>query len=91
MDELSIPSIKPGHSAAVDMWLDCGPHGTVPLSHVSSTFVITAAPVSIPKCDARILLAVDGQRFDRHVTLPDGVSPDSREVPVWSRDTVAPF
>lgn len=82
---------KTNHSAQVDIHMDCGPHGEVPLSQVSSTFVIAATPASIPACRARIILTVDGQRFERAVQLVNGLSPDCREAMVLSHDAVSPF
>jgi hypothetical protein len=79
------------YSAEVDMWMDCGPHGRVPLRQISSTFVITAEPREMPVCEALIVYTVDGRRYARPVVLVNGMSKPRREVMVLSRDEVSPF
>ena len=83
--------ITNNYSAEVDLRMDCGPYGEFALSQACSTFVISATPVSVPPCVARIILIVDGQRFDRPVQLVKGLSPDCREALVLSHDAVSPF
>lgn len=73
------------------MSMDCGPHGTVRLAQASRTFVIASEAVSIPACDARIVLTVDGERYERPVQLVDGFRASSREAMVLSDDGVSPF
>ena len=79
------------YSAEVDLWLDCGPHGVVPLSQASSTFVIAATATTVPPCAAMIVLTVDGRRYERPVELVNGMSEVDREAMVLSHDGVSPF
>jgi hypothetical protein len=79
------------YSADVKIWMDCGEHGKVPLAHASSTFVIAATPSSVPACSAKIILVVDGERIERPVRLPNGMSADAKEAAISSQDAVAPF
>jgi hypothetical protein len=64
---------KLGYSAQIDMWLECDQLGPVPLSQVAPTFVIATTPVALPACNARIVLLVDGQKFERAVRLVNGM------------------
>lgn len=75
----------------MDLWIECGEFACVPLSQASSTFVIAAAPVQMPACEARIIVTVDGRRYERRVHLINGMSPDNREAMVLSLDGVSPF
>jgi hypothetical protein len=79
------------YSADVDLWLDCGHHGKVQLTHASATFVIAAVAVCLPACLATIILTVDGQKYERPVKLVGGMSPNSREAMVLSDDHISPF
>ncbi|HEY7116928.1 MAG TPA: hypothetical protein VH475_10100 [Tepidisphaeraceae bacterium] len=79
------------YSAEIDMWIDCGEYGQVPLEQAASTFVITALPVSIPACIARIVLMIDGRRHERPVRLVSGLSPGVRKAMISAHDDVAPF
>ena len=79
------------YSADLKIWMDCGDHGTVPLAHAASTFVIAAAPANVPACSAKIVLVVDGDRIERPVRLVGGMSPETREAMVSSEDAFAPF
>ena len=78
---------KTNCSADVDMWMDCDGHGKVPLAQASSTFVVAATAVDVPPCDARIVLTVDGERFDRRVRLVNGISTDRKDAIVVSEST----
>lgn len=82
---------KIGHSAAIDLWLDCDHLGSVPLSQVAPTFVIASNPVALPACNARIILVIDGQKFERAVRLVNGMEPTSREAAICLHDSVSPF
>jgi hypothetical protein len=77
------------YSAEVDMWLDCGEHGTIPLAQVASTFVIAASPVNLPACIARLILMIDGRQLERRVRLSAGMS--GREAQISAYDEAAPF
>ena len=81
----------PNHSANVTLAMDCGPHGTIRLSQADNTFVIASESASVPPCDARIILTVDGQRYERSVQLISGLSPNSKKATVLASDDVSPF
>jgi hypothetical protein len=70
-----------GYSADVRLWLVCGDR-RIRLSHASSTFVVAADPTDLPPGHARIEFTIDGEQFERAVTLPGGMSSDRREVAV---------
>ena len=80
-----------GYSASVEMWLDCGKHGAVPLAQAAPTFVIAAIPTFLPPCTARIVMMVDGQRFEHTVRLVDGMTEDDREAVIALDDSIPPF
>jgi hypothetical protein len=79
-----------GYSADVQIWLICGDR-RIKLSHASSTFVVAAEAVNLPACDAQIEMTIDGDRYERPVSLPGGLSAERREATVFDRDGVAPF
>lgn len=76
-------------SATVDLWLEC-PYGRVPLSQTASTFVFAAKPVSIPPCDGKIIVSIDGKQHSRPVRLPQGISPSDPHSAVVAADDL-PF
>jgi hypothetical protein len=82
---------KIGHSAEVEMWLECGDHGLVALSQAAPTFVIAAKPVFVPACDARLIMIVDGQRFEHSVQLVNGMTTTRREATICLDESVPPF
>lgn len=88
MDDVSK---KVGHSAEVAMWLECGDHGRVSLSQAAPTFVVAAKPVSLPAGGARLVMIVDGQRFEHAVQLVDGMSEATRKAMICLGDSVPPF
>ena len=79
------------YSAEIDMWLDCGSLGRLPLRQTAPTFVIVAEPRDIPACDAEIVYTIDGRPHRRAVRLVNGVSTQSVETMVLSRDAISPF
>jgi hypothetical protein len=79
-----------GYSADVAIWLVCGER-RIKLSHAGDTFVVPAETVNLPAGDAHIELTVDGNRFERAVSLRGGQSYEHREIPVSDREPVAPF
>jgi hypothetical protein len=80
------------YSAEVDMWMECGEHGNVPLAQAASTFVISAIPATVPAaCIALIVLMIDGKRLERPVRLVSSLSPESPKAMVSSHDSIAPF
>ena len=79
-----------GFSTSVRIWLRYGDR-LISLSHCAATFVIAAHPVELPAGEGEIVLEVDGNRFERPVTLPGGMRIDTLETPVSARDGCAPF
>jgi hypothetical protein len=79
-----------GYSASVRLWLTCGSR-EIPLSHASSTFVIAKREEEVPPGAACIVFTVDGERYERPVTLVSGLTAPNREAMVLSRDEVSPF
>jgi hypothetical protein len=77
------------YSSTIDMWMDCGPHGTIPLAQISATFIISALPVELPACSARLVLIVDGKVLERRVRLVNGMH--GTEAMICSDDDIAPF
>lgn len=76
------------YSSTIDLYLDAGPHGIVPLSQAADTFVIVTTAVRLPPCRARIVLVINGERFDREVDLVRGM--EGREGKVRSVDPPIP-
>ena len=74
----------------MQIWLIAGGR-RIKLSHASSTFVVAAEAVNVPAGEAQIEMVIDGDRFERPVSLPGGLSPDNREATVFDRDSIAPF
>jgi len=58
----------------------------VPLSHTSATFIVAWEPIDLPPGEADIVLTIDEERFERPITLPNGISKTSREAAVLGRD-----
>src|SRR4051794_18193165 len=61
------------YSATVEMWLDCGTLGRIPLAQTADTFVIPSESRDLPTCDACIIMKVDGHVLTRPVTLTRGM------------------
>jgi hypothetical protein len=80
-----------GHSAEVAIWLDCGDHGSVPLSQAAPTFVVATESVSLPACDARLVMVVDGNRSENAVRLVSGMDRGNRKAVICLDDSVPPF
>ena len=78
------------HSADVDLWMDCGPYGAIPLSQASYGFVIAATARDLPACIARIILTVDGRKYERTVRLVNGLASASRQAAVLPHEPL-PF
>jgi hypothetical protein len=74
------------YSADVGMWLDCFAHGKVPLAQVSSSFIIAGEPVDIPPGPAKVVVTVDGTRYERLVQLVKGLSRHARHALVEPRE-----
>ena len=82
---------NPNYSASVSLWLERGPQGRVRLSQASETFVIAAEPTVLPAGPAKIVVDIDGFRYERPVQLVDGFRADTREATVYTDDEVLPF
>ena len=79
-----------GYSASVRIWLRRG-NDMIPLSHSAATFVIARQPTNLPAGDADIVFTVDDARYERPVTLVNGMTTENREAMVLARDGVSPF
>jgi len=79
------------YSTDVDMWLECPESDRIPLMQVGSTFIIAASPRNIAACEATVVVTVNGKYFHRAVHLVAGMSADSAETMILSRDDVSPF
>ena len=60
------------HSAEVEIKLDCGPHGVVPLRRVTPTDMESRETQAIPPCAATLIAVVDGDEMRAAVSLPEG-------------------
>jgi hypothetical protein len=83
--------IKTSHSAVVEMWLDCGQHGCVPLARIRPTMVVAKEARQIPPCPADLIVTVDGHRLNRRVMLTAGFSKGRTAARVLPIDDAAPF
>jgi hypothetical protein len=81
----------PSHSAEVEMWLDCGIHGCVPLNRVSPSAVVAKSPVDVPAGDVDLVVSVDGQVHRVRVHLANGFSRTNPTATILAVDHVAPF
>jgi hypothetical protein len=71
-----------GYSADVRMWLICG-DDVIPLSHTAGSFVIAWSPDDLPpRCEAKVLIIIDGVRRTRDVILPHGMRSGIRETAI---------
>lgn len=50
-----------GYSAKVDLILDCGEYGRIPLGAVGPDEVRAAENQNVPPCDATLIVIVDGE------------------------------
>src|SRR5579862_3557718 len=62
------------HSADVEMWLDCGPHGKSRLSRSTPNPVVLSQSFDAPPCEADLIVYVDNKRMARRVKLIRGIS-----------------
>lgn len=62
------------HSADVQMWLDCGPHGIVALGRITPKSVVAKHSCDIPPCFADLVVTVDGHRLHSRVNVSTGFS-----------------
>lgn len=79
------------HSADVKMWLDCGEHGTLPLSRVTPTLVVARECREIAPCFADLVVTVDGVRLRQPVNVTTGFTRGRRAAIVVPVDGAAPF
>ena len=73
---MSIPTAT-HFSATVDLKLIVGDH-TYDLGQVGPELVIFRNPVSLPPCDAVLVMTIDGHEQRSNIRLLDGASPDIR-------------
>ncbi len=75
------PGKQRGHSAKVQLWMEI--EGKLhPLNQAADTWVMPAEKWDHPPVNAVIIMDIDGSRFCRNVTLPNGISPSDRFVVV---------
>ena len=79
-----------GYSPEVDIWMECDGFDVIPLRQASPNFIIAFEAQHLPACNANIVVTVDGRRFVRPVFM-NGMTPESAEATVFSRDRVSPF
>ena len=79
------------HSADVEMWLICEPHGKSKLSRVTPKSVVLRESFDAPPCEANLVVRVDGKRMVRRVKLIRGISKNRSMAVVHPVDDVAPF
>ena len=73
---MSTPTVTP-YSAKVDLKLIVGDQ-TYDLGQVGPELVIFRDPVSLPPCDAVLIMTIDGHEQRSNIRLLDGASPDNR-------------
>ena len=78
-----------GYSPEVDIWMECLGR-IIPLRQAAPTFVIPFEASYLPKCDAVVVVSVDGKRFERPVRM-GGMKPTWTKASVRARDSIAPF
>jgi hypothetical protein len=78
-----------GYSPEVDIWMECLGR-IIPLRQAAPTFVIPFEAGYLPKCDAVVVVSVDGKRFERPVRV-SGMKPTWTKASIHARDNVAPF
>jgi hypothetical protein len=77
MDDMASP--QAGYSA--DVWLFLIALGTaIPLAQIGPDSVVLRDPIELPRCEAEILMVVDGEERRWPVVLPNGAVPFELEV-----------
>lgn len=84
-------SIFSTHSADVELRLDCGEHGMLELSSVTPESVFATATLTIPPCEADLIVIVDGQLTRTRVNLIAGYKAGERSATALPVDDIAPF
>jgi hypothetical protein len=79
------------HSADVEMWLDCGPHGKSKLRRITRKSVVLSQPFDAPPCEGELIVFVDSKRIVRRVRLGRGVSKSRSMAFAYPVDDTAPF
>jgi hypothetical protein len=79
------------HSSTVEMWLECGPYGTVHLARITPKSVVAKERHDIPPCEAELVVAVDGHRVRNRVMLTSGFSRGRLAARVLPVNDSAPF
>ncbi len=67
------------HSAQVKMRLILN-GSVIRITHMGPDFIFIESPADYPPCQATISLSVDGSESEWKVSLPKGISKDSRRV-----------
>jgi hypothetical protein len=86
-----LESMLGNHSADVEMWLDCGAHGKIPLRRITPSSVVLKESRTVPPCDATLVVVVDGKRMTRRVNLTKGISENRAMARILPVNEVAPF
>ena len=79
-------SSQGGHSALVKMCLLVN-GSSIPIAQMGPDFLLVDAPIDHPPGDARISLQVDVGHREWSVSLPDGISAQSKRVALSRRQT----
>ncbi len=79
-------------SAIVNMWLDCGEHGTIPLARIAPKSVVAKEPRVVPAgTPAVLVVTVDGQTLSTRVLLTNGFTASRLAARALPIDDSAPF
>lgn len=70
-----------GYSSVVRLTLRQKGH-EVALSHSCDSFVIARNPIDLPPGPATVVTRIDGERYERTVMLTEGMSTESRKIPI---------
>lgn len=87
-----IQSNYSSHSADVDLWLDCGSHGKIPLSRISPTAIVAIDRNAVfPIGPGRLVVVVDGEQTIVPVQVSPGTPSNRGSARVVVADEAAPF
>jgi hypothetical protein len=80
------------YSAVVEMWLDCGEYGLVPLARIAPKSVVAKEPRTVPAgIAATLVVTVDGRMMSIPVMLTNGFTPSRLAARVMPIDDSVPF
>jgi hypothetical protein len=84
-------TVPSSHSAEVDIWLDCGPHGLLELSRVTPNSVIAKSFREIPPGFAELIVTVDGISKSIRLKLVNGFTKGRCAARAIVADDLIPF